>query len=78
MAKPTVAAGTYSTSTTNEKRKIYAQRDFLKCEQFQPEHNSPKRYIEVGMIDLHRNKADYIPINRGSSNAPPQRITPGG
>ena len=26
------------------------------------------------MSDLHRNIADYIPVNRGSQNAPPQRI----
>ena len=26
------------------------------------------------MIDLHLNTATYIPVNRGSQNAPPQRI----
>ena len=77
MAKRHVTAGTYSPSTTNEKRKTYAQRDFLKCEQFQPEHKAPKHHIEVGMIDLHLNTATYIPVNRGSSHAPPQRILPG-
>ena len=41
-------------STNNETRKIYVQRDFLKREQSKPEHNAPKRYVEVGMIDLHR------------------------
>ena len=64
--------------SNNEKRKTYAGRDFLKCEQFQPEHNSPKHHIEVGMIDLHLNTATYIPVNRGSQNAPPQRISPQG
>ena len=77
IAKHHVAAGTYSPSTTNEKRKTYAQRDFLKCEQFQPEHKAPKRYVEVAINDLHRNTADYIPVNRGSQSAPPQRIPPG-
>ena len=63
--------------SNNEKRKIPAQRDFLKRERFQPEHNSPKRYIEVGMSDLHLNTATYIPVNRGSRYVPPQRIPPG-
>ena len=61
-------------STNNEKRKIYVQRDFLKREQSKPEHKASKRYIEVGMSDLHRTQAAYIPVNRGSQNAPPQRI----
>ena len=74
IAKPTVAAGTNSPSTTNEKRKPKAYRDFLKREQPKPEHKAPKRYIEVGTNSMHRNKADYIPINRGSRYAPPQRI----
>ena len=64
--------------SNNEKRKTYAGRDFLKCEQFQPEHKAPKHHIEVGMIDLHLNTATYIPVNRGSRYAPPQRIPPGG
>ena len=41
-------------STNNEKQTTKAQRDFLKRKRPQPEHNSPKRYVEVGMIDLHR------------------------
>ena len=57
MAKHHVAAGTYSTSTTNEKRKTYAGRDFLKCEQFQPEHKATKHHVEVGMNSLHRIQA---------------------
>ena len=77
IAKRHVDAGTYSPSTTNEKRKTYAQRDFLKCEQFQPEHKAPKRYIEVGMIDLHRIQADYIPVNRGSLHFPAAADNPG-
>ena len=63
-------------STNNEKRKIYVQRDFLKREQSKPEHKASKRYIEVGMSDLHRTQAAYIPVNRGS-HAPPQRIPQG-
>ena len=78
IAKHHVAAGTNSPSTTNEKRTIQAYRDFLKREQSKPEHKAPNRYIEVGMSDLHRKQATYIPVNRGSQNAPPQRITPGG
>ena len=30
------------------------------------------------MIDLHRIQESYIGINRGSPNAPPQRIPPKG
>ena len=77
IAKRHVDAGTYSPSTTNEKRKTYAQRDFLKCEQFQPEHQAPKRYIEVGMIDLHRIPESYIPVNRGSLHFPAAADNPG-
>ena len=77
IAKRHVAAGTNSLSTTNEKRTIQAQRNRLKCEQSKPEHKAPKRYIEVGISDLHRTQADYIPVNRGSQCAPLQRITPG-
>ena len=68
-----VAAGINSPSTTNEKRTIQAQRDFLKREQSKPEHKAPNRYVEVVMIDLHRKQADYIPVSRGSRYAPPQR-----
>ena len=64
-------------STNNEKRKIYVQRDFLKCEQFQPEHKATKHHVEVGTNSLHLNTATYIPVNRGSRYAPPQRIPPG-
>ncbi len=73
IAKHSVAAETNSLSTTNEKRTIQAQRNRLKCEQSKPEHKAPKRYIEVGISDLHRIQADYIPVNRGSQCAPPQR-----
>ena len=34
--------------SNNEKRKIYAHRDFLKRERSKPEHKAPKRYIESG------------------------------
>ena len=54
-----------------------AQRNLLKREQSKPEHKASKRYIEVGMSDLHRTQADYIPVNRGSRYAPPQRIPQG-
>ena len=54
IAIPHVAAGTNSPSTTNEKRKTYAQRDFLKRKRSKPEHKAPNRYIEVAMIDMHR------------------------
>ena len=77
MAKHHVAAGTNSLSTTNEKRTTYAGRDFLKREQSKPEHKATKRHIEVAMSDLHRIPDSYIPVNRGSQNAPPQR-TPRG
>ena len=77
MSKPTIAAGTNSLSTTNEKRTTPAYRDFLKRERFQPEHKATKHHIEVGMNSLHRMPATYIPVNRGSQNAPPQRTPPG-
>ena len=77
IAKRHVAAGTYSLSTTNEKRTIQAKRNLLKREQSKLEHNSPNRYIEVGMNSLHRIQAAYIPVKRGSQNAPPQRIPQG-
>ena len=60
--------------SNNEKRKIYAHRDFLKRERSKPEHKAPKRYIEVGTNSLHRIQATYISVNRGSRYAPPQRI----
>ena len=77
MAKRHVAAGTYSPSTTNEKRKTYAQRNLLKRERSKPEHKAPKRYVEVAMIDLHRKQADYIPVNRGSLHFPAAADSPG-
>ena len=77
IAKHHVVAGTNSLSTTNEKRKTYAGRDFLKREQFQPEHQAPKRYIEVGMSDLHRTQESYIPVNRGSLHFPAAADPPG-
>ena len=58
MAKPHVAAGTNSPYTTNEKRKTYAQRDFLKREQSKPEHTALKHHVEVAMSDLHRIQVD--------------------
>ena len=64
--------------SNNEKRKTYAQRNLLKREQSKPEHQAPKHHVEVGISDLHRIQAAYIPVNRGSQSAPPQRITPGG
>ena len=76
IAKRHVAAGTNSPSTTNEKRKTYAGRYFLKCEQFQPEHQAPKRYIEVGINDSTGYK---LPISLSTAAAyifPPQRISP--
>ena len=78
MPKPHVAAGTNSLPTNNEKRAIKAQRNRLKREQSKPEHKATKHHVEVGMSELHRKQAAYIPVNRGSSNAPPQRIPPGG
>ena len=78
MVKHHVAAGTNSLSTTNEKRAIKAQRNLLKREQSKPEHKATKRHVEVGMNRLHRIQAAYIPVNRGSRYAPPQRIPPGG
>ena len=77
MSKPTVAAGTNSLSTTNEKRMIQAYRNLLKREQSKPEHKALKHHVEVAMIDLHLNTANYIPVNRGSQNAPPQRTPKG-
>ena len=78
IAKPHVAAGTNSLSTNNEKRKTNAQRNLLKREQSKPEHTAPNRYIEVATNSLHRIQAAYIPVHRGSQNAPPQRIPLGG
>ena len=78
IAKPHVAAGTNSLSTTNEKRTTKAQRNLLKREQSKPEHQAPKRHVEVGMIDLHRIQADYIPVNRGSLHQPRRSGSPKG
>ena len=55
-----------------------AQRDFLKRKRSKPEHQAPKHHVEVGIKNLHRIQAAYIPVNRGSQSAPPQRITPRG
>ena len=77
IAKRHVAAGTNSLSTNNEKRKTYAQRNLLKREQSKPEHKASKHYVEVATNSLHRIQAAYIPVNRGSQNAPPQRIPRG-
>ena len=77
IAIPHVAAGTNSPSTTNEKRKTYAERDFLKCEQSKPEHKAPNRYIEVAMIDLHRIQAAYIPISPRQQICPAAADSPG-
>ena len=63
ITKRHVAAGTNSLSTTNEKRTTKAQQNLLKREQSKPEHKAAKRNIEVGMIDLHRIQAAYIPVN---------------
>ena len=52
--------------------RLNAQRNLLKREQSKPEHNSPKRYIEVATNSLHRIQATYISINRGSLH-PPRR-----
>ena len=51
ISKHHVAVGTNSLSTTNEKRKTYAQRDFLKREQSKSEHKAPEHHVEVGMSD---------------------------
>ena len=37
-----------------------------------------KPYSELAIIDLHRIQDSYIPVHRGSSHAPPQRIPPRG
>ena len=58
IAKRHVAAGTNSLSTTNEKRKTYAQRNLLKREQSKPEHKAPKQNSELGSNDLHRVQVD--------------------
>ena len=79
IAKHHVAAGTYSPYTTNEKRKTYAQRDFLKRKRSKPEHKALKHYVEVAISDLHRTQESYIaPSPRQPTSTPPQRITPGG
>ena len=77
-AKPNVAAGTNDLSPNNEKRAIPAQRNLLKREQSKPEHNSPNRYIEVGMNSLHRIPESYIPVNRGSKHFPAAADPPKG
>ena len=59
--------------SNNEKRTPQAQRNLLKRERFQPEHKAPIHHVEVGISDLHRNTAAYIPVHRGSRYAPPQR-----
>ena len=77
MAKRHVAAGINSLSTTNEKRTIQAQRDFLKREQSKPEHKAPKRYIEVGTNSLHLNTANYIPVSPRQPKCPAAADSPG-
>ena len=67
-----------SPSTTNEKRKTYAQRDFLKRKRPQPEHKAPKRHVEVGTNSLHRIPESYIPVNRGSLHFPAAADNPKG
>ena len=74
MAKPTAVAGTNDLPPIMKNERLNAQRDFLKRKRYQPEHNSPKRHVEVGTNSLHRIQESYIGINRGSQNAPPQRI----
>ena len=64
-------------STNNEKRKTYAQRNLLKRKRPKPEHKAPKRHVEVGMSDLHRIQATYIPVNRGSLHFPAAADPPG-
>ena len=54
-----------------------AQRDFLKREQSKPEHKAPKRYIEVGMIDLHRIPESYIPVSPRQQICPAAADSPG-
>ncbi|MDY3942472.1 MAG: hypothetical protein SOZ09_10885 [Eubacteriales bacterium] len=44
--------------SNNEKQTTKAQRDFLKRKRPQPEHQAPKRYVEVGIKNLHRIQAD--------------------
>ena len=63
--------------SNNKKRKTYAKRDFLKRKRSKPEHKATKHHVEVGMNSLHRIPESYIPVNRGSQNAPPQRIPRG-
>ena len=74
MPKRHVAAGMNSLSTTNEKRMTKAQRNLLKRKRSKPEHKAPKHHVEVGIKNLHRIQATYIPVNRGSQYVPPQRI----
>ena len=73
-AKSTVAAGTNSLSTTNEKRKINAQRDFLKRKRPQPEHNSPKHHVEVGISDSTGYRLTISLSTAAAYISPPQRI----
>ena len=50
----------------------------MKRERSKPEHNSPKHHVEVGMIDLHRNTADYIPVSPRQQICPAAADTPRG
>ena len=74
MPIPHVAAGTNSPSTTNEKRTIQCPTKSTETRTIQSRTQTAKQHPELGMSDLHRIQATYIPVNRGSSNAPPQRI----
>ena len=56
--------------SNNEKRKTYAQQNFLKRKRPQPEHQATKRYVEVGMNSLHRTPESYI------APSPRQQICP--
>ena len=76
-AKRHVAAGTNSPSTTNEKRKTYAQRDFLKRKRPQPEHKAPKRHVEVGISDSTGIQLPILTQTRGSLHFPAAADIPG-
>ena len=75
IAIPHVAAGTNSPS--HHQRATKAQRDFLKCEQFQPEHKATKHHVEVAINSLHRIQVAYIPISPRQQSCPAAADTPG-
>ena len=49
--------------SNNEKRTTQAQQNLLKRERYRAEHKATKHHVEVGIKNLHRIQAAYIPVS---------------